>query len=63
YAFESNLTNGTVDAAASALTADTRIPRVDAQTDDSMTHLDILTADPAHNTFTRTAATFLDSLR
>ncbi|PYC72373.1 alpha/beta hydrolase [Streptomyces tateyamensis] len=63
YAFESNLTNGTVDAAASALTADTRIPRVDAQTDDSMTHLDILFADPAHNTFTRTAATFLDSLR
>ncbi|MFJ5233134.1 alpha/beta hydrolase [Kitasatospora sp. NPDC088391] len=62
YAFQSDLTHGTVGSSARAVAAGTRIPSVDVATDESMTHLDILFADPAHNTFVRTAAAFLSRL-
>ncbi|RKE20774.1 alpha/beta hydrolase [Streptomyces sp. TLI_171] len=62
YAFQSDLTHGTVGSSARAVAADTRIPSVDVATDESMTHLDILFADPAHNSFVRTAAAFLAGL-
>lgn len=62
YAFQSNLTNGTVCTAAEDLVSDTKIPSIITHTDESMTHLDILFAAPEHNSFVRTAVTFLTNL-
>ncbi len=63
YVFQSSLTNGTVGDAAAAVAKDTKIPRVSINTDNSMTHLDILFAAPEQNSFVRTAVPFLKSLR
>lgn len=62
YAFQSNLTNGTVCTAAEDLVSDTKIPSISTHTDEAMTHLDILFAAPEHNSFVRTAVEFLTKL-
>ncbi|MEU6283403.1 alpha/beta hydrolase [Streptomyces sp. NPDC047028] len=62
YVFQSDLTHGTAGQAARDLASDTRIPRVDVTTDESMTHLDILFATPQKNTFLTSATRFLGTI-